>query len=153
MADPFSIFASVLATATAVIQFSRAIFEVTNGVKTASKEIQAISRDALSLHATLSSLYPILRKGELSTKDANDNTIFEMARGLEAPLLDCKVVLKELDCKLQKQLKLTTKGSRDWAGAASVKWVLYVKNEVKDLQVRLEAAKLTLNTALSGVAV
>ena len=148
--DPLSIFATVLTTATAVIQVSKAVFKVTSGIKSASKEVQAISRDALSLHSTIASLYPILSKGQLSTTDAENHTILEMARVLEAPLLECKAVLQELDCKLQKQLKFTTRGSRDWT---VIKWVLCVRNEVKDLQVRLEAAKSILNTALSGIAV
>lgn len=85
--------------------------------------------------------------------NVNDDTILEMARGLRDPLSNCEMVLEELVFKLQKQLKLTTNDTGDWTGTTSAKWRLYVRNEVKDLQSRLEAAKSTLNTALSGVAV
>ena len=154
MADPISIFASVIAIATAAIQSSRAIFEITNGIKTSSREIQAISRDALAVHSTISSLHAILRKGERSAGNArDDDAILEMARSLRVPLSNCEMVLEELVFKLQKLLKSNTRDARDWPRTTSVKWVLFVKKEVRDLQLRLEAAKSTLNTALSGVAV
>ncbi|KAG8527797.1 uncharacterized protein KY384_007951 [Bacidia gigantensis] len=153
MADPFSIFAGVLATAAAAIKSAKTVHEVAKGIKGASQEVQAIARDADSLHHTISLLHATLKHKEVRAKYFEDGELLEMVICLQSPLSNCEVVLQELIFRLRKQLKLFRKGTGDWSGLKSVKWALFTKNDIKELQLRLETAKATLNTALSGVSV
>ena len=153
MAERFSIFASVLAITSAAIKSSINLFEIANGIKTGSKEIEAISRDAKSIYCTISSLHATLRNGKIRAGNFEDDAMLEMIKSLAPPLSNCETVLADLVFKMQKLLKLNTKDVGDWTGVTSVKWVLYKKNEIKDVRLRLEAAKSTLNTAMNGVLV
>lgn len=159
MAEPFSIFASALAVAAAAIQSSRILIEIASGMKTTPKEVIAISQDAQSIHDTISSLHTTLTNAKAKIKTVNntdndDVMMFdEIMENLTNPLSNCEKILKELVFAMQKQLKFITKdvGGDRTGGVTSLKWVLYKKDKIKELQHRLEAAKLTLNTALSGV--
>lgn len=153
MGEPLSIFAGVLAIATAAIQSSVFLIEIANGIKSSSKEIQAISRDAQSIYSTISSLEATLKNGKIKAGTMDDDAILEIIKSLTAPLSNCKMVLEELVVKIRKLFKLTTKDVGDRTGVMNLKWALYKKNEIRDVQLRLEAAKSTLNTALSGFSV
>jgi hypothetical protein len=153
MAEPLSIFAGVLAIATAAIQSSLFLIEITNSIKSSSKEIQAISRDAQSIYSTISSLHATLKNGNIKAGAIDDDAILEIIKSLTAPLSNCEVVLEELVVGMQKLFKLITKDVGGRTGVLNLKWALYKKNGIKDVQLRLEAAKSTLNTALSGFSV
>ena len=151
MADPLSISASVLTITTAVIQSSKVLFEITKGIKTGSKEIKAISRDAQSLYATLFSLRTALKAIETRRMNTKDDAMLVMITGLMDPLSNCEIALAELVSKLRKVLKCGSKDTEERTSITGVKWVLYLRNDIRDLQSRLGTAKATLNTALSGI--
>lgn len=72
------------------------------GIKIGSKEIQAIFRDAQSIHSTIRSLHAVLRKGKMRAETVDDDRVLEMARGSRDLLSNCEMVLGELVFKLQK---------------------------------------------------
>lgn len=109
MAEPFSIFASALTVAAAAVESSRILLEVANGIKTGSKEIKAISRDAQSIQSTISSLHATLKNGKIRAGNTDDDAMLEIIKSLIAPLSNCEMVLEELAFKMQKMSKLTTK--------------------------------------------
>ena len=69
-----------------------------------------------------------------------------MIGNLAGPLENCQVVLGE-----QKQLKPHLEGKGFQMSTVSVKWCLFTKAEIRGLQLRLEAAKSTLCSALDAV--
>ena len=148
-----SIIGGVLTISAAAIKSSVTLVEMVNGIKSHSKEIQAISRDAQSIRSTISSLHTILQNGEIKAGIMDDDAMLEIIKSLTAPLSNCEMILEELVLKMQKQVKFVSKDIGDRAGIMSLKWVLYKKNEIRDVQVRLEAAKSTLNTALNSISV
>lgn len=53
--------------------------------------------------------------------------------------------------KMQKQLKLDSNSRGDWKSVRNVKWGLFTKREVREVQIHLQTAKSTLNSGLNGI--
>ena len=151
MADPLSIFASVLALASAAVQSSKAIFELVDDIREGPEEIRSISRDAHSFYSVVFSLNAALGDARIRETISGDDAMLQMISNLTSPLSNCEAVLARLMIKMQKQLKLGSDGRGDRMRLTSVKWGLFTKSEVRGLQQRLEAAKSTLNGALNGI--
>lgn len=151
MADPLGIIASVVAIATAAIRSSKALFELVDGIKRGPEEIKSISRDAHSFHSIVFSLNATLEDPSFTDVISGDDSMLEKVGNLARPLSDCEAVLSELMVKMQKQLKHGSDNSGDRMSFTNVKWCLFIKSEVRVLQLRLEAAKSTLNSALNGI--
>ena len=152
MADPLSISAGVLAVVTAVMQSTKKLVAITKDIKTGSEEISAISREAQSLQQIICLLLAALQAIEREIVNTGDDVILEMLLVVMNPLSHCENVLVEIATKLQKILKYGSKATGERSGVIGLRWALYVKSDVKNLQIRLEAEKATLNTALSGLA-
>ena len=151
MADPLSIGASVLAIVAAAIKSSKFVFQITESIRSGPKEIEEIAQNAQSLHATLCSLHTGLQVENFGANLAQDDSLREMIDNLESPLAQCERILTELVIKLKRYSKTNAKGLDNRIGALSVKWSLFAKNETKDLQVRLEAARANLNTTINSL--
>lgn len=151
MADPLSIFASVLAIAGAAIQSSKALFELVDDIREGPEEIRSISRDAHSFYSVVFSLNTTLGDAKIREIISGDDAMLEMIGNLTSPLSNCEAVLAKLMIKMQKQLRLGSDGRDNRMRLTNVKWGLFTKSEVRGLQLRLEAAKSTLNSALNGI--
>ena len=149
MADPFSTIAGIISIIGAVINSSKKLFELVRHIKDADEEIQAISRDVQALHTILSSLDVSLNDEDVRHVIVGDESMAKMVGNLGNPLSNCRLVLESLTAKIQKQLRPATEGRRPLL--INVKWSLFVKGEIKDLQLRLEAAKSTLGNALDAI--
>ena len=152
MADPLSISTGVLAVVTAVMQSSKKLVAITKDIKTGSEEIRAIFREVQSLHQIICLLQAALKAIERERVNIGEDFILEMLPAVMNPLSNCEIVLVEIAKKLQKILKYGSKATGERTGVIGLRWALYVKSDVKDLQIRLEAEKTTLSTALSGIA-
>ena len=153
MADPLSIVASVLAIATAAVQSSKALFELVDDIRGGHEEIKSISKDAHSFHSIIHSFSITLKNASIREIISDDDGMLEMIKDLESPLFNCEEALSELMVKLQKRLKLDTDRRGLSRSIVNVKWGLFTKSEVRRLQLRLEAAKSTLNSAMSAISV
>ena len=151
MADPLSIIASVVGTATAVVQSAKALFELVDDIKGGPQEIKSISQDARAFYAVVFSLNVALKEEKIKDVVGGDEDMVEMIRNLQSPLANCQMVLGELMVKMQKRMKPSPDGKGFQISVNNVKWALYTKSEVRDLQSRLEAAKSTLDGALGAV--
>lgn len=151
MAEPLSVFASILAIVTAGIQSSRALVEITKDINTGSEEIKSISRDAQSVHYTICALRAALRLIETKKMNLQDDIVVQMITSLISPLSGCETTLAELASKLQKVSKYNSRDFEKRTNFIGFRWAFFIKHDVKDLQVRLESQKSTLNTALSGI--
>lgn len=152
MADPLSIFASVLAIASTVIQSSKALFELVDDIREGPEEIRSISRDAHSFYSVVFSLNTTLGDARIREIISDDDALLDMISNLKSPLSNCEAVLAKLMIKMQ-TLRLGPESRGDRMRLASVKWGLFSKSEVRGLQLRLEAAKSTLNSVLNGISV
>ena len=151
MADPFSIVAGVLGIANVAVQSSKVFLELVNDIKGGPAEIRSVSRDVHAFYAIVFSLNVTLKEVNIKNVITCDEAMVNMIGNLAGPLENCQVVLGELMVKTQKQLKprLESKGFR--MGTIGLKWCLFTKSEIRGLQLRLEAAKSTLCSALDAV--
>ena len=72
-------------------------------------------------------------------------------QNLEYPLRNCETLLSELVAKVVFHFGQQSDGKRNGMGFANLKWSLATKHRIGDLRSRLEAAKSTLNSALSAI--
>ena len=151
MADPLSIIASVVAITAAAIRSSKTLFELVDDIKGGPEEIKSISRDTHSFYSIIFSLNATLEDTSIRDAVSGDDAMLEMIGNLTRPLSNCEAVLVELMVKIQKQLKLGSDGRGNRMSATNVEWGLFTKSEIRGLQLRLEAAKSTLNSALNGI--
>lgn len=151
MTDPVSIVTGVIGIATAAIQSSKVFFELVNDIKGGPAEIRSVSRDVHAFYAIVFSLNATLKEVNVKNVITCDEAMVSMIGNLAGPLENCQVVLGELMVKIQKQFKpgLESKGFR--ISTRSVNWCLFTKSEIRTLQLRLEAAKSTLCSALDAV--
>jgi hypothetical protein len=73
-----------------------------------------------------------------------------MIRNLADPLRECRAVLTDLMVKMGKHAK-SSKGKGSGINFGSLKWALFTKGEVRDIQLHLGTTKSTLNSALDAV--
>lgn len=152
MADPLSVIGGVLTIAGAAIQASRTLFELVDDIREAPEEIRSISRDAHSFYSVVFSLNTTLRDIRIRDIISDDHAMLVMIDNLKCPLSNCEALLAQLMIKMQ-TLKLGSEGRGDRMRLTYVKWGLFSKSEVRGLQLRLEAAKSTLNSVLNGISV
>ena len=151
MTDLLSIIAGVLAIATATIQSSKRICELVSDIRECPKEIAAITRNAQAFCTVLSSLSALLRDDDVKEIISGDDIMFDMIENLKDPLEHCRLVLEGLTVKIQKHTKPNVNGKGFRLNAAYLKWGILTKGEIKDLQLRLESTKSTLNGALDAL--
>lgn len=151
MAEPFSIVASLLTVAAAVIQSSKAVMQIIDGFKAGSKELAAVARDTQAIYHTVSTLHATLHDGKLCATTIKTDLMLLVVESLSNPLLNCQIILDALILKMEGRFKPCTKDGERWTGLTSVKWVLSTKHEIQELQSQLEAAKTTLITTLSAM--
>ena len=149
--DPISVFASVIAIATATIQTSSQFYALVNSVKNCSEDIHSISRDVQGLHSIICSLHALVTDAEMRQIISSDDSIVQMIENLQVTLDSRQELLRQLASKLTKSMGSVSSGKQPWLSRANVKWGLYTKTEVKNLQLRLEAVKSTLGTALDSI--
>ena len=149
MADPISIIAGIVSISGAAMQSSTAFLNVMREMRSTFDEIRSVSRDVHAFYTIVLSLSAALEEGNVRDMISDDENIIEMIGNLAAPLNNCQIVLSKLLVKVTRQLKPAAKGSRSLS--RDMKWILFTKNEVRDLQQRLEATKSTLGSALSAI--
>lgn len=152
MPDPATIIATVIPIAGAAIQSSKALFELVDDLRGGPEEIQSISTDAHSFYSIINSLKALLEDASIGEVIGGDDNMLNMIRNLTNPLSNCEAVLAKLTIKIQKHSRLDS-DSRGDRMSVRVRWCLLTKKEVRDLQLRLGAAKSTLNSALNVISV
>ena len=150
MTDPLSIIAGVLAIATATIQSSKAVFELVGDISKRPKELVAIVQDVQAFYAVLSSLSALLEDEDLQEIISGDRVMLNIIETLTEPIEICRLVLREVTAKIQEQSRPVL-NRRIYPIYTSLRWGLCTKGEVRDLQLRLEQAKSTLNSALDSL--
>lgn len=151
MADPLSIVAGVIGLAAAVYQSSKTLFELVDSIKQGPDEIKAISKDVRAFYSIIISLSATLSDSDMRNVLDGDVAMLEMVKLLNEPLSNARMVLGELMVKIQPQLKPATDGNGHRISLMNVKWGLSTKTKVRDLLLRLEATKSTLNSALTAI--
>ena len=149
MADPISITASVIGIAAATIKSAKVLFELIDDIKNGPSEVRSVSKDAHAFHSTISALSATLKDSKLWHVIQRDEALVDMLRSLSPPLGNCQELLGELIGLIQKQLRR----SNDSRGSKTVyvvaHWTLFTKSRLRALQVRFEASKSTLCSALN----
>ena len=146
--DPLSTIAGVAGISAAAMQSVKSLFDLVDSVKGATEEMRAVSRDVHAFYSIVFSLNVTLKEEDIKGVVSGDKAMVEMIGNLKKPLDNCRAVLGELMVKVQKRISVD-KGPR--MNMAKVKWGLFTKKEVRDLQLRLEATKSTLHSALNAV--
>lgn len=152
MADPLSVIGGILTIAGAAIQVSKTLFELVDDIRECPEEIRSISRDTHSFYSVVFSLNITLGDNRIREIISSDYAMLDMISNLKGPLSNCEAILAKLMIKIR-TLKLSSEGRGDWIRLTNVKWGLFSKSEVRGLQLRLEAAKSTLNSVLNGISV
>ena len=96
MADPLSITAGVIATATATIQLAKSLFEIIDDIKDGPGEIVSVSKDAHAFCSIIFALLATLKENKVRHVVERDKDMVEMIRNLDRPLSHCQALLGEL---------------------------------------------------------
>ncbi|KAL8867528.1 MAG: hypothetical protein Q9174_005609, partial [Haloplaca sp. 1 TL-2023] len=151
MADPLSGIAGVVGIATAAIRSSKALFDLVNDTKRAPTEIKAIARDVYAFASIVLSVSATLKRDIVRGSYGDDESVAEAIGNIRLPLSNCHTVLEDLIAGLQKGSKLSSVANKSQRAFINLKWAVFTKNEIKELRDRLEAAKSTLDVALSVI--
>ena len=151
MADLFSIIAGVVGIATAAVQFSKTLFDLMKDIRGAPAEVKAISRDVYAFACIVLTVSATVEQDVLRGYLSDDGSIVLTIGNLRLPLSNCQAVLEELIAKLQKGSRLSVVNNGSRRAFINLKWVIFTKNEVKELRSRLEDTKSTLAVALSAI--
>ena len=152
MADPLSIIAGVITIATVLVQSSKALSKLIDNIKGAPGVVKAVACDVHTFRSIISSLKFALEERDIKDAVSIDTALVEMIGSLLNPLSNCEEALQNLIFKIQSRLECSESNAFR-ATVLNLKWGLFVKKEVKDLESRLEATKSTLDTALDIIAV
>lgn len=150
MADPLSITAGVVGIATATIQSAKTLYEILDNTKEGPGEIESVSRDAHAYYSIVFALLATLKENKVRHVVERDEAMIEMIRNLVDPLSHCQALLGELMVQIQKQLKQSTDAQGSRIIFIAVNWILFAKYKIRTLQIRLEASKSTLCSALNA---
>ena len=151
MADPLSIIAGIVGVAIVAVQSSKALFEIVDDAMQCDEVIRSIARDARTFYAVVFSLNIALKEQNIKDGVSQDDDMVEMIKNLNSPLENCQIVLSKLMVEMQKRLKPNAGGKGVQTILNSVKWALYAKGRIRELQTRLETSKSTLDGALGAV--
>lgn len=150
MTDSFSVVTGVLGILSSVIATSKSVTETLNDISEASNEIRCLLEDCHAFYSVVRSLDIALREQNVQDTVGSDPAILDMISNLADPLRNCRAVLTDLMVKMRKQPRLPDgKGSSMSLG--NLKWALSTKGEARNIQLRLETTKSTLNNALDAV--
>ena len=131
------------------LEASKVLLDLVNDIRKAPTEIRSVSKDIHAFYSIVFSLDIALRERDVQAVLQNDEAMVEMLGNLTVPLDSCRTVLGELMLKIQKLLKHGSKGKGLFV--SSLRWSLFNKNEIKQLQVRLETLKSTFSSALDAI--
>ena len=146
MADPFSTVGCVLGILSSLSAISQDVKKIVDNIKRASHEIRCLSRDIHAFFSLVHSLDITLREQDVRDIVEKDGAILSQIRGLQESLGNCRDVLTKL---LVKHEKIQLKG--DAPCFRKLRWAIFTKDEVRNLQLSLETMKSTLNAALNTV--
>ncbi|KAG8526171.1 uncharacterized protein KY384_000164 [Bacidia gigantensis] len=156
MADPFSIFAGVLAAGTAALQTAKAVSSLVDTVKVAPSEITGIIQDVKQFEVVLSSLRSTLESIEVQKVVAANAHLTELVSNLRGPIQSCSTTLAQLALKLRPHARSFdghngNNGTR--STTARMRWALGARKDVLNTADRLFHDKLTLDTSMTAVCV
>jgi prophage DNA circulation protein len=122
--EPLNIISGAITITTAIIQSSKAVFELLNNIREASNEMKSISKDVQALYSTVSSLNTVLKENEVSNIVHGDKILVDLIQNLVGPLNNCQAVLSELEIKLKKRLELNSTSEGLPTRSSAMKWIL-----------------------------
>ena len=137
--------------AAVAIQSATAFVTLVKSIRGAEAELKALSRGVHDFYAVALSLRTVLMDAEMQTAISRDGAIVGVIETLASPLKSCQNLMTEVMIKIHKQCRLRGENKTRRVKATNVIWGLSIKGDMKELREHLEAAKLTLCTALSAV--
>lgn len=145
MADPLSITASIVGIASTGIQLSTTLYNYTETVINADKNIREIARDLSITSSVITELGTLLGQDDAAQLQCESalTTAREAVHG-------CEEVFKEIQKELNKSLDLEGNGKSPMSKLKRLKWPL-VEPKLNVLQLRLERLKNTLVLMLNVV--
>ena len=149
--DPLGIIASAIGIAAVTAQAATVFVKAITTIKGAHAEIKAVSRDVYAFYAVVSSLKALLQDEEVMNAISSDAAMVGMIENLMNPLQNCQRLLSEIMMKMRKRCDLTGERRTRQISSTSLRWGLCTKNQMRDLQLQLDATKSTLCGALSVI--
>ena len=146
MADPFTSIGCFLGILSSLLEISQAVFEIVDDVRNATHEIRCLSRDLHAFFSLIRSLDIALREQDVRDIVESDEAILYQVHSLRESLRNCRDILTKLMVKHEKFEK-----NGDSMGFKKLRWAVFIKGEVRRLQLPLETMKSTLNSALNAV--
>jgi hypothetical protein len=132
--DPLSLISTVAGVATAGVQISMVLFEISNKIAHAPKEVAEIASEIASLSTVLEHFRDILDEG-IKKKLYRDRVISDT--------IDLLTRIAEIQSKIQRK----TKGSGSWK--FRVKWAFFSSAQAETTIAKLSSIKMTLHLMLS----
>ena len=149
--DPFTIITGVAGMAAVLIQSAKAFITLSKSIRGAETELKTLSRGLHDFYAVAFSLQTLLTDAEMQIAISRDRAIVGIIETLTSPLESCEKLTSEFMVKIHKHCGPRGENKTRRGKTANARWGLSIRGDVKDLREHLEAAKLTLCTALSAV--
>lgn len=146
MADPFSPIGCFLGILSSLQTISQVVIAIVDDVRNASHETRCLCRDIHAFFSLIRSLDIALHEQDVRNIVESNEAILYQIQSLEESLRNCRDVLTKLMVKHEEFKK---KG--DSMGFRKLRWAIFTKREVRNLQLPLETMKSTLNSALNAV--
>jgi Fungal N-terminal domain of STAND proteins len=151
--EPLGVAASVVSIVVAALQSTKIFVQATKNIKGAGKEIQTVSRDVDAFGNVIISLIVLLEDPNVKTVIEHRPYIADVVNSLRDPIDGCQRLLTSILVKIPHLGAPSSDGKRRRTKHTNLKWALFLRSDIKELQIRLEAAKSTLLSALSVVSV
>ena len=146
IADPFTSIGCVLGILSSLLDISQAVLEIVDDVRIATHEIRCLSRDIHAFFSLIPSLDIALREQDFRDIVESDEAILYQIHSLKESLQNCRDILTKLMVKHEKFEKIGNS-----MGFKKLRLAIFIKGEVRSLQLPLETMKSTLNSALNAV--
>lgn len=150
MADPVSLVLGVVAITIQAVQTSKALLDLIADIRGAPGNIKTIHKEVHAFYNVVSSLNIVLKDQDVQIAIGGNKTLIETVQSLTQLIHNCRSILGHLIVKLEK-LRIRLEPHDVRATFVGVKWSLFWKNEISELQHTLEAEKLTISVALNVI--
>ena len=151
--DPFSIISGVASLAAVTVQAIQTFIALIKGIRNAETELKTLLRGVNDFHVLAISLRAILGNAELQRAIQHDRYVVELIETLKLPLQSCQDLIARIIDKINGRRPGRSPGAFGLSRVrgSNLRWALYLKRDMNELQTCLDGAKLTLCTALGAV--
>ena len=149
MAETISTIGCVLGILASIVTLSQTATEFVDDARSASSEIRCLSHDVHAFFAVVCPVNIALREEGVKDVVDGDAAMRDMFNNLADQLRHCQLVLTSLQIKMRERLPRADR--RTSIALTSLKWALYLKTDIANVQLLLERTKSTLNNSLNAV--